>query len=220
MRFNFKCWLLLFFSGFWWCACTACGWSQFDRFWYRVSILWSYSTKHAHSIVGFRLFPVLLREVILRVIRFFPFLKLTIRFETPVHFQTGAWRHVFVSWVTKTWRDMKTWSPFRGVGRGLLFKTKKRSFRLFSYSLTRIDYFASHTVITWLNAALDNRHNQINTVAFIWGLQEKTRYNFVIYAIQTFTILSQWVKCGILSVPHHICKWFIVINHFHVTKKK
>ena len=58
--FNFKCWLLLFFSGFWWCACTACGWSQFDRFWYRVSILWSYSTKHAHSVVGFRLFSVLL----------------------------------------------------------------------------------------------------------------------------------------------------------------
>ena len=40
--------------------------------------------------VGFRLFFVLPREVILRVIWLFPFLKPTIRFETTVHFQTGS----------------------------------------------------------------------------------------------------------------------------------
>ena len=188
--FNFKCWLLLFFSGFWWCACTGCGWSQFDRFWYRVSILWLYLTKHAHSVVGFRLV----------------FFRLSPRGYSPGHPVFPFSQTNNSIWNTRTLsngcltsrfcfmgnKDLKLvngnhevllggWRGGGGV-RGLkvkiccqlglqtltLFKTKKKNVHFAcSPTLSRALIISR---LTWLNAALDNRHNQINNVAFIWGL--------------------------------------------------
>ena len=48
-----------------------------------------------------------------------------------------------------------------------LFKTKKNVHFACSPTLSRALIISR---LTWLNAALDNRHNQINNVAFIWGL--------------------------------------------------
>ena len=53
--------------------------------------------------------------------------------------------------------------------------------------------------------------NQTNAV-FIRGLQEKTRYNFVIYSIQiNYTIHPQRKSVKHLSVLHSIYKWFIIM---------
>ena len=117
--------------------------------------------------------------------------KRTIRLEAPIHFQTGSWQCFFVLCLTKTWMwSMGTLKSLergeKGGGRGTqskvkvccqglqtltLFKTKKRPFRLFPYSLTCIDYFASHTVFTWLNYAVVK--NQINNVAFNLRVKRK-----------------------------------------------